>query len=71
MHLPRRIWGVFLPGRRVVCHSAPEMIPFSSRGCLGTPSAQDLGCFPAQEEGGIWRVWSFLLNLLDNAIFGL
>ena len=70
-HLLRRILGVFLPGRWVVSHSAPEKIPFSARSRLGTPSAPDLGHFPARREGGIWRVWSFLLNLLDNAIFGL
>ena len=70
-HLPRRIGGVFLPGRRGVSHSAPEKIPISARNPSGAPSAQVEGHFPAREVGGIWRVWSFLLNLLDNAIFGL
>lgn len=37
----------------------------------GAHSAQVEGHFPVRQEGGIWRVWSFLLNLLDNAIFGL
>ena len=70
-HLPRWIGGVFLPGRRVVCHSAPEKMLFSARSRLEAPSEQVEGRFPARLEGGIWRVWSFLLNLLDNAIFGL
>ena len=40
-HLLRRIWGVFLPGRRLVSHSAPEKIPFSAWNRPGAPSAQD------------------------------
>ena len=70
-HLPRRIGGVFLPGRRLVAHSAPEKMPFSARNRLEAPSAPDWGHFPAWRAVGIWRVWSFLLNLLDNAIFCL
>ena len=67
----RRKRCLFLPGRRVVSHSAPEKIPFPARNRPGSPSAQVEGRFSAWREGGIWRVWSFLLNLLDNAIFGL
>lgn len=37
-------------------------------GALSAPEKTPLS---AREAGGIWRVWSFLLNLLDNAIFGL
>ena len=52
-HLPRRIWGVLLPGRRLVSHSAQEMIPFSARNRLGAPSAQEFGRFSAREAVGV------------------
>ena len=45
--------GIFLPGRRVVSYSAPEMIPFSARNRIGAPSAPDLGHFPARQAYGI------------------
>ena len=53
VHLPRWIWGIFLPGGRLVSHSAPEKMPFSAWNRLGAPSAQDLGCFPARQAVGI------------------
>ena len=52
-HRLHRIGGVFLPGRWVVSHSAPEKIPFSARSRPGAPSAQDWGRFPARQAGGI------------------
>ena len=58
-HLLRRVLGVFLPGRRVVTHSAQEKMPFSAWNRHGAPSAQDLGHFsarqmvPVRQAGGI------------------
>ena len=52
-HLPRRIWGIFLPGRRLVFHSAQEKMPFSAPNASGVLSAQDLGHFPARLACGI------------------
>ena len=52
-YLLRRIWGIFLPGRRVVTPSAPEMIPFSARNASAAPSAHDLGHFPARKAVGV------------------
>ena len=52
-HLPRRICGIFLPGRRLVSHSAQEKMPFSAPNASGAPSAQDLGRFSARQAGGI------------------
>ena len=52
-HLPRRIWGIFLPGRRVVSHSEQEKMPFSAPNASGAPSAPDLGHFPARKAVGI------------------
>ena len=43
--------GIFLPGRRVVSYSAPEMIPFSARSRLEAPSAPDLGAFSCPAGG--------------------
>lgn len=36
-HLPRRILGIFLLGRRLVFHSAPKKIPFSSQNLVAEP----------------------------------
>ena len=52
-HLLRRIWGIFLLGRRLVSLSAQEMIPFSAPNASGAPSAQELGHFSAREAVGI------------------
>ena len=48
-HLPRRIWGIFLPGRRLVFRSAQVLPPFPAPNASGVPSAQDLGHFPARQ----------------------
>ena len=51
-HHPSRIWGIFLPGRRLVSRSAQEKTPFSAWNRLGTPSEQDLGQFSALNRLG-------------------
>ena len=52
-HLLRRIWGVFLRGRRVVSSSAQEKMPFSAWNASGAPSAQEMRCCPARKAVGI------------------
>ena len=44
-HLPRRIWSVFLLGRRLVSRSAQEMMPISAPNASGAPSAQGFAPF--------------------------
>ena len=70
-HLPRRLSGVFLLGRRLVSHSAPEKMPFSARNRLGAPSALVEGHFSArqavvsqiQKAAVQWGTAAFLTNL--------
>ena len=66
-HLSRRIWGIFLPGRRLVSLSAQEMIPFYARNASGAPSAQDLGQFSAREAVGILSAQEMIPFYARNA----
>ena len=52
-HLLRRIWGIFLLGRRLVSLSAREKIPFSARIASEAPSAQEKIPFSAREAVGV------------------